>query len=93
MTLVLKDPGAQLDYLVDWGADYLADDTVAGSVWDVSPREEDGVVVTASTFDDTSATVTVAGGKEGHRYRLSNRVSTTSGRTDERSILLRVEQR
>ena len=26
MTLLLKDPGAVLDYAIDWGADYLAED-------------------------------------------------------------------
>ncbi|WP_265561931.1 phage fiber-tail adaptor protein [Sphingomicrobium arenosum] len=93
MTLVLKDPGAKLDYLVDWGADYLGEDVVAASHWAISPEEEGGVAIVGETFDDASATVTVAGGVAGRRYRLSNRVTTSSGRVDERSLLLRVEER
>jgi hypothetical protein len=94
MTLLLKDPDAVLDYAIDWGAEYLAaDDLLAGSSWSVSPDEPDGVVVVASDFQDRMATVQAGGGVTGRLYRLANRVVTQSGRTDERSIMLRVEKR
>jgi hypothetical protein len=50
-------------------------------------------VVVASDFQDRMATVQAGGGVAGRLYRLANRVITQSGRTDERSIMLRVEQR
>ena len=29
MAFLLKDPGAMLDYAIDWGADYLDNDVLA----------------------------------------------------------------
>jgi hypothetical protein len=93
MTLLLKDPGAMLDYSVDWGRDYLDGDVLAQSSWTVSPTEPGGIVVAASQYDLLIATVEVSGGKPGTLYRLVNEVVTASGREDRRSIVLRVEQR
>lgn len=94
MTLLLKDPQAVLDYAIDWGADYLGDDdALADSSWSVAPDEADGVTVVGSGFADRVSTVQTGGGIAGRIYRLANRVVTRSGRIDERSIVLRVEQR
>lgn len=93
MTLYLKDPGAVLDYSVDWGAEYLAGDVLTASDWSVAPEETDGVIVVGSDFDASSATVKVSGGIAGRIYRLVNRVVTEGGRLDERSVVLRVEAR
>lgn len=94
MTLLLKDPAAVLDYVVDWGADYLGDsDTLVDSSWTVDPDEQDGVAIVDSGFDDHSSTVSAGGGTPGRIYRLFNRVTTQSGRVDERSVVLRVEKR
>jgi len=94
MTLLLKDPGAVLDYAVDWGAQYLGQgDMIAESGWSVTPDEAGGVAVAGSSFLDRVATVNVCGGVPGRIYRLVNRVMTLSGRADERSIVVRVEQR
>jgi len=94
MTLLLKDPEAVLDYAIDWGADYLGlDDVLTTSSWSVEPDEAGGVVVVDSSFDDKLSTVQAGGGISGRLYRLANRVVTQLGRADERSIVLRVEQR
>jgi len=93
MSFLLKDPGATLDYAVDWGADYLDNDVIAESRWAVVPAEPGGVLVLGASFDDKVATVTAAGGTAGRQYRLTNHVVTASGREDERSLVLRVEQR
>ena len=93
MTLLLKDTDAVLDYLVDWGAEYLGGDTVAQSDWSVVPDEPGGVTVAGDSFDESSSTVNAAGGIAGRLYRLVNRVTTASGRIDSRSITLRVEKR
>lgn len=91
--MMLKDPGAALDYAVDWGAEYLNGDSLLQSSWQVAPVEGEGVSVVASGFDATIATVTAAGGRAGHVYQLTNHVTLTSGLTDSRSIVLRVEKR
>jgi hypothetical protein len=94
MTLLLKDPDAVLDYGIDWGAQYLDQgDLLADSSWWVDPDETDGVSVVGSLFSDSVSTVQAGGGTPGRLYRLANRVVTQSGRTDERSIMLRVEKR
>lgn len=94
MTLLLKDPDAVLDYAIDWGAEYLGtDDVLTDSGWTVTPSEIGGVEVVGSSFVDRLSTVQAGGGIAGHLYRLANRVVTQSGRIDERSITVRVEQR
>ena len=93
MTLLLKDPGAMLDYSVDWGRDYLDGDALASSSWTVSPVEPGGIIVVASQYDLLIATVEVSGGAPGKLYRLVNQIVTASGREDRRSIMLRVEER
>lgn len=93
MSFLLKDPGAILDYAVDWGAEYLDGDVIVASSFEVSPVEPGGVVIAGSSFDLTVAVVKVSGGIAGHQYRLVNHVTLLSGREDERTIVLRVEQR
>lgn len=93
MSLLLKDPDAVLDYLVDWGAEYLDSDDLVESNWSVEPEEADGVVVTETRFDAKSATVVAAAGVPGRIYHLVNRVVLASGRVDSRSVSLRVERR
>ena len=93
MSFLLKDPEAALDYAVDWGADYLGGDALVASAWTVSPDEPGGIAVVRSRFDLLTATVEVAGGVPGKIYRVTNHVTTESGREDSRSIMLRVEKR
>jgi hypothetical protein len=93
MTYLLKDPNAVLDYLVDWGAEYLGDDQIASSAWLVSPVEPGGVTIAGSDFDASSTSVKAAGGVSGRVYRLINTVELMSGRGDSRSVVLRVEAR
>lgn len=93
MTLLLKDPEAVLDYLIDWGADYLGADAIIDSQWTVQPDEPLGVMLTDSGFSAATATAKAAGGIPGRRYRLVNEVLLASGRRDRRSITLRVEKR
>lgn len=93
MTLLLKDPDAALDYVVDWGAEYLTGDALVGSSWTVSPVEPGGLSVVESGFDAKLASVTASGGVPGRIYQLVNSVVLASGLVDRRSIVLRVEKR
>jgi hypothetical protein len=94
MSFLLKDPAAVLDYSIDWGAEYLGvDELLAQSEWSVVPDEADGVSIAGSSFDPSIATVKAAGGTAGRIYKLVNQVTTGSGRVDERSIVIRVENR
>ena len=93
MSFHLKDPGAILDYAVDWGAEYLDGDVIIQSSFEVAPVESGGAAIMGSSFDDKVTIVTVGGGIAGRQYQLVNHVVMQSGREDERTIVLRVEQR
>lgn len=93
MSLLLKDLGAVLDYSIDWGQDYLAEDRLAASVWTVEPNEAGGIAVADDKYDELVTTVTVNGGVAGRVYRLTNAVTTEAGLVDRRSVTLRVEAR
>jgi hypothetical protein len=93
MTLLLKDPDAVLDYAIDWASEYLLGDLIADSQWSVVPDETGGVAIVGSQFDSSTTTVKASGGLTGRIYRLVNHVVLESGRTDNRSVVLRVEKR
>lgn len=93
MTLYLKDPNASIDYAIDWGAAYLSGQQITTSSWRVEPVAPLGVQVTGSFHDATRTSVTLAGGEPGSMYRIVNRVTLSDGRSDERSLSLRVDAR
>jgi hypothetical protein len=93
VTIFVKDPGATIDYAVDWSAGYLAGQNVTESSWTVAPAEAGGVAVEASMVMPGKTVVTLAGGKAGHQYRITNRVRFSDSRSDERTLVVRVEER
>lgn len=93
MSLMIKDPGSRIDYAFDWSADYLDGQILSGSQWSVDPVHAGGIAVEAHAFDAVRTSATLSGGVEGHSYRITNRVTLSDGQVDERSIVLRVEQR
>jgi hypothetical protein len=93
MSTFLKDPGATLDYTIDWGAGYLDAATLTASTWTVLPVEPGGLAIGAQIQSATRTSVTLAGGVPGHFYRVANQVVMSDGKSDERSVSVRVEQR
>lgn len=92
MTVYAKDPQAVIDYSLDWDDFYLeSGETIATSVWSVLPSGEMAIDGSANTT--SVATVTVSAGTNGHVYRLTNRITTSLGRTEERSVTIRVMDR
>ena len=83
-----KDPHAVLDYSVDW-IRWLAGDEIATSEWIVAA----GITKASETNSPTKATVWLSGGEAGQSYPVTNRVTTTGGRTEDRTITIRVEER
>jgi hypothetical protein len=81
-----KDPSDVVDYQIDWSA-LLDTDTILTSVW-VAPS---GFTKTAETNTATTATVWLSGGPVGVQ-RITNTITTSGGRTFERSVELPVEQ-
>jgi len=85
-----KDPNAVLDYSVDWSA-WLAGDQISSSEWVL----EDGAQLeqVTDTFTPTKTTVWLRGGIAGTTYLVTNRIVTSGGRTDDRTISVKVEDR
>ena len=83
-----KDPNAVLDYTIDWTR-WLAGDQVATSEWLVPT----GLTKVADTKTASSATVWLSGGTAGQSYTVTNRITTTGGRAEDRSFTIRVEER
>lgn len=84
-----KDPDATLDWIFDWTL-WLGDfETIIDAQFIVDP----GIVVNSSSHTQRTATVWLAGGNESQVYRITNRITTSDGRTDDRSFTLRCTQR
>ena len=91
MAIFLKDPQAVIDYAVDWSAGYLAGQTIAASDWAIEPAGE--LAVAAPEIEPGRTLATFSGGVAGCVYRVTNRVTFSDARTDERTLVLRVENR
>ncbi|MFJ4828412.1 hypothetical protein ACIP79_00500 [Streptomyces sp. NPDC088747] len=85
----LKDPDAVLDWVWDW-SDWLAPgETITTSDFTVSA----GLDLDSDSNTLSSATAWLSGGEPGTPYLVANRITTSAGRTDERSITIRVKNR
>ena len=83
-----KDPNAVLDYTIDWTR-WLASDQIATSQWLVPV----GLTKMADSKTASSATVWLSGGTAGQSYTVTNRITTSAGRTEDRSFIAKVEER
>ena len=85
-----KDPDAVLDYSVDWLL-WLAGDQISSSEWIL----ELGATIQkiTDTFTNSRTVVWLGGGDKGITYLVTNRIVTVGGRTDDRTISVKVEDR
>lgn len=90
MTTYPKDPNATLDYTFDWAA-WLTPvaDTIAAVVWVITP----GLVKVSSSFTAANATIFVSGGVLNGSEKITCRITTAGGRTDDRTIALKILDR
>ena len=97
MPYLLIDPDEKLDYTCDWTT-FLDDggspsDTISTSTWSITDAGSPAPTLSGGTESDGVATIFVEGCTLGEVYRLSNKIVTVQGRTAERTITLRCEQR
>jgi len=86
---ITKDPEAVLDYTVDW-ATWLGADTITGTpTWTVPT----GLTKDTQSNTTTTATAWLSGGSVGLDYVVECKITTTGGRTDERSFTVKVRER
>lgn len=80
---ITKDPAAALDYVMDWSAWLSTGETLTQATF-TAP----GLTLQSQAKSDATATVWLAGGTAGMAYTVSCAITTTSGRTDERSFVI-----
>lgn len=83
-----KDPDAVLDYGFDWTS-WLDGDTISTSAWSADA----GITVDSDSNNTTSTTVWLSGGTAGTTYEVTNQITTAAGRTDDRTIRIKVVER
>lgn len=89
-----KDPDDVLDYSIDWSEQLEADgaegypDTISNVVWTVpAPLSKN-----SQTLGSGIATAWISGGEDGTRYEIRCRITTSGGRTYDRTVSLAVRQ-
>ena len=85
-----KDPDAVLDYSVDWLL-WLAGAQISSSEWILNQGAT--IQKITDTFTTSRTVVWLSGGDKGVTYLVTNRIVTAGGRTDDRTISVKVEDR
>jgi len=85
----LKDPSAVLDYVFDW-TEWLA---TGETITDHTITADTGITVDSSTELDGKVTVWLSGGTAGINYKVACKITTSAGRTDERTFWIKVTDR
>lgn len=80
-----QDPEAELDWVFDWGQWLEELETITSASFTTDP----GITVVSSSHTTKTAKVWLTGGTEGQVYRITCRVVTSGGRTDDRTFILR----
>ena len=93
----LKDPSAVLDYVFDWTGwmatgETIAVDSETGEKL-ITITADTGITVDSSTEDAGKVTVWLSGGTAGVNYKVACLITTSAGRTDERTIWIKVVER
>jgi hypothetical protein len=93
----LKDPSAVLDYVFDWTGwlatgETIAVDSETGEKL-ITITADTGITVDSSTESDGKVIVWLSGGTAGQNYKVACKITTSAGRTDERTIWIKVTDR
>ena len=83
-----KDPDAVLDFEFDWSSWLAVGETIASKTVTVT-----GVTLDSSPNDDSSVVAWVSGGTAGTTATVACLITTSAGRTDERTINLAIGER
>ena len=93
----LKDPSAVLDYAFDWTGWLAAGETIAVDSETgeklITITADTGITVDSWTESDGKIIVWLSGGTAGIYYKVACLITTSAGRTDERTIWIKVTNR
>ena len=85
-----KDPDAVLDYAFDWATNWLATgETISSETVTAST----GLTVVSTTENAGTVTTWLSGGTASTAYTVTCQIVTSAGRTDDRSIIVVVQER
>lgn len=84
-----KDPSSTIDYGVDWSGYISQGEIITDSEWQYGS----GITGTIESNNDSETRVMLTGGVSGSLYTLTNRITTSAGRVDERSMYILCEDR
>jgi hypothetical protein len=93
MTPIFKDPDGILSYTIAWPASLLDGATIASADWAIEPDEPGGIAAAAPFIDGGETGAQFSGGLPGQVYRARCHVDLSDGRSDDRSVVIRVEDR
>lgn len=96
MKTYFKDPAETTDWVFDWSSWLATGETLSSSSFSAAAgiTMADGTNgAPAPSHDGTTATLWLIGGTDGQRYKVSNTITTSAGRTSERSIVIWVTVR
>lgn len=93
MTFYAKDPDSTVDYSFDWAAWLTSGEAITAASWTVAPLDSGAPNLGSQISAGTVQGIYVSGGVVGNRYRLTCHIETDAGRTDDRSLSLRIMER
>lgn len=83
-----KDPNAKKDFGLDWSDFLTTGETITLSTWEVPT----GLTKHDDSISSAVCLVWISGGTAGQNYTITNSITTSGGRIDERSITLPVKE-
>lgn len=86
----VHDPDAALDYTWDWTGWLAENETIASHAVEV---EAGTVNIDSTTATGTTVTAWISGGAARETCRVRCRITTSQGRTDDRTIVLTIRER
>ena len=96
MPAYLKDPSAVLDFGFDWQLWLASGETISASTWTITEDETSPSTTlfkASDTHNTTATTAWLSGGTPGVDYVLTNHITTSAGRQDDRSMTIKVLNR
>jgi hypothetical protein len=84
-----KDPNAVLDYGFDWSDWLTTGETISTSTWIVPS----GITQDSESESTELTTIWLSGGTARERYDVTNRIVSSAGRTDDRTLRILVANR
>ncbi len=89
MNTHVKDPNSVLDFSLDWSVWLQDSETITTSVW----LPDEGITTATPSVVGERTVVWLSGGEVGQTYRVTNRITTSAGRIDDRTLLVRIRER